>query len=249
MIELKIFGTSVEIADYSFDILKTAETAALSFGSTYEGIFRRWRELCGGVKKTQLPALFPADERLVDIADDGSNWGAARKSFIEHCGNASDSGRWARDADVYHRMLRDQFGEGTPVFDLIFLGIGPDGHTASLFPDDCPTQSDPAWNETVLETTAPFVPPKRLTLGPDVIASTRHLLVTVTGSGKAEIFKKLMNELNAPEAYATANLPLLPPARIITRREELKLNTEVLCDNAAAEKLANDILQKYRVDI
>ena len=127
-------------------------------------------------------------------------------------------------------MLKNQFGEQPPVFEIIFLGLGPDGHTASLFPDSCPSEGAPAWNEPVLETIAPFNPPKRLSLGPGVIASARRVVLTVTGRVKAAVFKTLMQQLYTETAA-------LPPSKIILRRMSLGLKTEIFCDAAAGAKL------------
>ena len=246
MIKLRIFESAEDIADYIFGLLhNTANgSAALSFGSTYDGIFRRWKVLfdtasAGDAGQPGLPAFFPADERGVALSDSGSNWGTARKIFLDHCGTDADKERWASDADAYRAMLVDFFGEAAPVFDIILLGLGPDGHTASLFPGDCPSEGEPDWIEPVLETTTPFTPPDRLTLGPEVIASASGLILTVTGEAKAEVFNRLLNELKeSPEKP-------LPPARIIKRREKLNLETNIFCDSEAAGKLDSSLINYF----
>lgn len=309
MIELKIFNDREQIAAYTYRLLVgtvreravgtaghntfTGPSAALSFGSTYEPIFRSWAdyyseglysegsysnrldtgrkepaERTGQTGQTgpeippgpRLPRFFPADERVVPFEHPGSNWGAAWKSFLSVCGTKQDRAHWASDARTYRQFLTRQFGlpglaadrpvngpdrddgdssfgsdSGWPVFDLIFLGLGPDGHTASLFPGDCPNEGEPGWNDLVLETTAPFAPFSRLTLGPEVIARAGRLVLTVTGAGKAEIFSRFLNELGRAVTEGSSS-NMLPPARIIRRRTALGLDTEILCDTDASSR-------------
>lgn len=225
MINYQVFSSVDSIAEKTFSLLLSAETAALSFGSTYEGIFKKWKALWEASSQPALPAFFPADERLVDITDPGSNWGTVRKSFLNFCGSTDDAQRWASDEAAYRKFLTAGFGKDMPVFDLIFLGIGPDGHTASLFPGTCPNVGEPAWSESVLRTTAPFIPPERLTLGPELIAQAEKLVLTVTGRSKTEIFSQFQNELESE-----VNKETLPPVKIIKRRETLGLETSIFYD-------------------
>ncbi|NTV02808.1 MAG: 6-phosphogluconolactonase [Chlorobiaceae bacterium] len=95
--------------------------------------------------------LFQGDERYVPSTHPDSNFGMARRSLIRHSGIPPrnivrmpvESGDAAGDARRYESLMRDLFGkdgessaEGLPVFDLVMLGLGDDGHTASLFPGD-----------------------------------------------------------------------------------------------------------------
>jgi 6-phosphogluconolactonase len=95
--------------------------------------------------------LFQGDERYVPASHPDSNFGMARRSLISHISIPEEhvvrmpveSGDAAEDAGLYETRLRSLFrkpGEcsqdGFPVFDLVMLGLGDDGHTASLFPGD-----------------------------------------------------------------------------------------------------------------
>ncbi len=242
MINLEIFSGIEEIADYEFALLAKAETAALSFGSTYEDIFKRWKVLyLNGLKpgispETPMPAFFPADERLVGFDHPGSNWGSAWNSFLSVCGKAEDRKRWASDAEIYRSFINEFFnltGSKLPLFDLVFLGIGPDGHTASLFPANCPAEHDADWFELVLKTVSPFNPKDRLSLGPAVISQSKKLVLTVTGTSKAGIFNRLLTEINSRGKDPKEEF--LPPARIIRNRESLGLDTLIICDRQAKQ--------------
>ncbi len=258
MIRLSVLDSIEEIAAMTYGFLTEAGSgsAALSFGSTYEEIFRIWKDLHKASPKPdkELPAFFPADERKVGFDDKASNWGSAWNSFLSPCGSRDDRTRWASDAETYRGFIGDFFGrigkpaesaagDNIPAFNLIFLGMGPDGHTASLFPGDCPDEDSPEWFSTVLETVGPFDPPERLTLGPEVIAKAARLVLTVTGGGKAAVFNRFTKELSgALETGDSAGL--LPPVRILRRRADLGLDTEIICDRAAAASLDAAIIDR-----
>ena len=101
--------------------------------------------------------------------------------------------------------LTDQFGSGLPTFDVIFLGIGDDGHTASLFPG-----GEYLLNslDAVLETIAPKPPFRRLSLGPAVIRSAKRIVSVLAGRGKESIAARILaNDLSLPFCAITANHP------------------------------------------
>lgn len=94
-------------------------------------------------------------------------------------------------ADDYECAIRESFDldTGIPSFDLLLLGVGPDGHTASLFPGHS------LLNETdrliTFITDSPKPPPMRITMTLPLINHARHSIFAVPGSGKAEIIKKI----------------------------------------------------------
>src|SRR5439155_1733867 len=107
---------------------------ALSGGSTP----RRAYELLGERGSLAAPdvEIFFADERCVPPSDHASNY----RLVAETVGDAGNVRRIRGEIEPddaaleYESLLRERFGEGPPAFDLLLLGIGADGHTASLFP-------------------------------------------------------------------------------------------------------------------
>lgn len=237
MIELKVLDSVFDISAFTFKRLLSvgsAGSAALSFGSTYSSIFKHWKKMVS--TSSTLPAFFPVDERVVDIDDPESNWGTFKKLFLSDCGSDSDLERHPETVEDYRRILSDYFA-AFPVFDITFLGLGSDGHTASLFPDTCPAESDNDWKAEVLQTMAPFNPHLRLSLGPELIAASRQLIMVVTGEAKKTILQKYLIQLSEMDSMPKDS-PLLPPVKIVRRRENLCLNTLVLADTDAALSLS-----------
>jgi 6-phosphogluconolactonase len=133
-------------------------------------------------------ALFWTDERAVPPDDPDSNAGTARTLLA--AAPAVGRAQWyaietARDLDacarLYSETLVRVLGE-PPVMDLILLGVGEDGHVASLFPGR-PTGT--AWAAAVHD--APKPPESRVTLTFETLAAARLLCIAALGKGKAEI--------------------------------------------------------------
>ncbi len=130
-------------------------------------------------------SVYFGDERAVPPDHPDNNFGAAREALLRHVGIPESQvfRMQAERADrelaalEYERALPDQL-------DLLILGMGPDGHTASLFP------GSPALDERsrkVVPVIGPKPPAARLTITPAVIASARSVLVLVTGADKADM--------------------------------------------------------------
>jgi 6-phosphogluconolactonase/glucosamine-6-phosphate isomerase/deaminase len=76
-----------------------------------------------------------------------------------------------------------------PEFDLVFLGVGGDGHTASLFPGSPHLDDYESW---VLQTESPNPPRKRITLGMGAICGARQVVIIVMGQDKRDIVQKML---------------------------------------------------------
>lgn len=167
---------------------------ALAGGSTPKGVYAVLAQL-GGVPWVNIH-LFWGDERCVAPDHPDSNFGMARATLLDHIVIAHENihrikgemGATAATAE-YQSQLEVMF-DGVPVFDLIHLGLGNDGHTASLFPNQT-TLENPDW---VLEAFPnPDLSPQvaRVSLGLTTINAARVAQFFVTGAAKASIFAHL----------------------------------------------------------
>ncbi len=151
--------------------------------------------------------IFFGDERHVKTDSPDSNLRMATEAMLssapipkENVFPISTDGTVEACADKFDKVLRAQFTQpsyGFPVFDLILLGIGPDGHTASLFP------GTPAPLEVVKWTTTcdpnsfnPAVKPavKRITITSPVIWNAKNIFVLATGAEKTPMLAKIFSE-------------------------------------------------------
>jgi 6-phosphogluconolactonase len=150
------------------------------------------------------------DERCVAPVDDRSNYGMVRQSLLDPLADLTSptvkriKGELGPDAGAaeYERELAD---EGPPAFDLLLLGIGPDGHTASMFPDQ-PSVSERSRlvvgvAEAGLE---PFVP--RVTLTFAAIAKAKTVVVLVSGGSKAEAVAAAFGPDARPNPHVPSSL-------------------------------------------
>ncbi len=153
---------------------------ALSGGSTPQRLYRLlsspdWR----GQIDWHRVHIFLADERFLPLDHPDSNYRMVRETLVDPLGPALPSanlhpmptdGTVEASADRYTAELRQFFGDAPPRFDLIVLGMGPDGHTASLFPAHTHTEASPERdrrNRWVLPVqNSPKPPPTRLSPEP-----------------------------------------------------------------------------------
>ena len=151
--------------------------------------------------------LFWGDERYVPPENDLSNYKMVRQALLEHIPISRNNvhpmptyfGLPDEAARNYEDTLRQFFGDEPPSIDLVFLGVGAEGHTASLFPDSPALEEQARW---VLAVEAPAAPPRRLTLTLPILNQARHLFFIAVGAGKREIITALRDEPDArPSAY------------------------------------------------
>ncbi|XP_068605464.1 6-phosphogluconolactonase [Brachionichthys hirsutus] len=203
-------------------------TLALSGGSLASTLSRELLALPGLDCSRWLVGF--CDERLVPVEDPESTYGQY-KSMLFSKVNIPESGVLAISpslpveecAEDYARKLKEAFPEdGFPVFDLLLLGMGPDGHTCSLFPGHPLLEENQKVVAPIKDSPKP--PPQRVTLTLPAVNSARCVAFVSTGESKAPVLKEVL------EGRAG---PALPAARVVPNNGELLW----LVDDAAAASL------------
>lgn len=151
--------------------------------------------------------IFWSDERCVPPDSADSNYRMAREVLLSrvplspqqvHRMPADQPDRDAA-AQAYTHEMRQSFGTGDiPHFDLIQLGMGPEGHTASLFPHQSSLHEQ---QRLVMYVNVPKPPPPRLTFTPPILNAARHVLFLVTGAEKADAVQAVLEGDYNPEEY------------------------------------------------
>lgn len=211
---LRVFPDAGALAEAAAEhVLAAARTAiaargtfhlALAGGSTpratYLALARRARPAEFGAWH-----LWFGDERCVPPEHEDSNWRMAHQAWL-HALRASQIERMrgeeepAAEARRYAERLLELLGT-PPRLDLVLLGLGTDGHTASLFPDS-PALEDAGW--TTVEEFAPKPPPTRLTLTLSTLSAAREVLFLVSGAEKADALARALSQ----------RPPVLPAGRV-----------------------------------
>lgn len=166
---------------------------AISGGSAPPGVFRR---LCDEPLYRQVPweaiSVVWADERYVPYADPESNYLQARQTLLNHVPIPSDQvypvATYYDDprqaAAIYEQLLRALLDQHGGQIDLALLGMGPDGHTASLFPGHAALAA-PADQLVLVVEGSPKPPPRRISLSASALNLAREAIFLVAGADKA----------------------------------------------------------------
>ena len=158
--------------------------------------------------------VFWADERCVPLDDPNSNYRLAQENIFGVVDIPSTqiyavetTLKATAAAAAYQKTLTQVFQPGAdqiPRFDLILLGLGEDGHTASLFPNHLLLEETKRWVAPIFDSPKP--PPQRVTLTLPLINQARHIAFLATGASKADILPQILK----PQAGAVT----LPAARV-----------------------------------
>jgi len=250
--ELKVFENPAEVARAAAEHLVSLRptSVALSGGSTprvlYELLANAGEPFRDQIAWDQTHFFF-TDERHVPPDDPDSNYRMVNEAMFsripvpkQNIHRVPAENQVAGDAaKEYETDLRKFFGAAIPAFDLILLGLGEDGHTASLFPHS------PALNETQRLVVAPFVEKLnsyRITLTLPVLNNGKSVVFLVTGASKAEILNEIIKTKRNPDLYpAQAISPTNGAVSWLVDNAAARLCSTNNSSNAGAE---SDLLNK-----
>lgn len=225
-------ATSRAVAELIKEKAKATENGsylnlAVSGGSTPRSLF----ELLGREYEREIEwqkvRFFWVDERCVEPTDPESNYGMTYDAFLQKTfvpGNNIFRMKGEEipefEAERYRNLLMVELPAklGYPVFDLILLGIGNDGHTASIFPNDLSLIDSEL---SVAVNANPYSGQKRITLTGNTINNAHQVVFMVTGESKSKILKDVLENKPVAKTY---------PAAYIQK-------AEYYIDSAAASKL------------
>jgi 6-phosphogluconolactonase len=220
----------VELADESIGE-KGTFSLALSGGSTPRSVYEL---LAGEEFRDRIDwasvHVFFGDERTVAHDDAESNYRMANEALLsrvplpaENIHRIEGLGDAAANASDYESVMRGFFGESAwPRLDLVMLGMGDDGHTASLFPGTLALEEKREW---VVANWVEKLNTWRITLSAPAINAARHVLFLVTGAGKSQRLREVLKGVREPSRL---------PSQMIRPREG---TLEFFVDGAAARML------------
>jgi 6-phosphogluconolactonase len=205
--EIRVLPNAAEAARAAAEELAAAGADAI----TDRGVFRV--ALSGGTTPMRLfdtlataryrsrvdwmkTRVFFVDERCVPPSHERSNYRLAKEHLLgplrvpsANVFRMKGEDEPRRAAAAYEKVLREEFGGRTPRFDLVLLGLGPDGHTASLFPGTPALAEKTRW---VVSNPSPTPGERRLTLTLPVLNAGRRVLFLVAGADKASVVATLL---------------------------------------------------------
>ena len=216
------------------DLLKNTTgdfNIALSGGSTPKALFKYWSSQPDLLDWERL-RFFWGDERCVLPTDQESNFGMTKALLFDPLNISNEQifriegeNEPATEAERYGQILQQQLfiKEEIPAFDLLMLGMGDDGHTASIFPHEFDLWSKP---ENCVVATHPITRQKRVSITGKIIKNAKQVAFLVTGANKAAMLEMIFNNPStSSEKY--------PAARV----NQENPNTHWFLDHAASKLL------------
>ena len=188
-------------------------TVSLAGGSESEALFELWASDYAEKVDWNRIHFFWGDERCVPAEDSESNFGVANRLFLSKIqiddGNVHRT-RGEDDPDEERSRLENEIYEyveidddAIPQFDLMILGMGEDGHTASIFPHQMQFMTSDRVCEVAIH---PETAQKRITLSGSVLNGAQRVAFLITGEGKAEVLGQVIGKADNCEQYPIAHI-------------------------------------------
>ena len=191
-------------AQFVIDQIAAAErqfAIAFSGGSTARECYESLATLGRSSVRWSILDAWWGDERCVPLDDADSNFRLVRESLLSKVDDVASVNPMRSDIpnadEVYDRLVRS-----APPLDLVHLGLGPDGHTASLFPESAALDAPP--DRLVVSNVDPLGtnPHERLTFTFTGIARAKTTVVTVAGASKTTALHRVLDgDLTAPASH------------------------------------------------
>jgi len=185
---------------------------ALSGGTTPRQLFKLLSEEYADTIMWEKVLIFWGDERCVPADSNESNYNMTYDTLLQNIlipdtnifrirGEANP----ASEAAQYSSLVKDNLPEvnGIPQFDLMLLGVGEDGHTASIFPDQIGLFGSHHLFETAVK---PDSGQKRITATGKLINNSAKVIFLVTGTGKANIVSEIVERKTGYEKYPASKI-------------------------------------------
>lgn len=205
-VELRVVEDPAAVcAELLIDAASEGGDIVLAGGSTPRAAYQA--AASAGTSWARATAWF-GDERCVAPDDERSNYAMAKAALLDPLGEAGPTVMRIRGelgptaaADDYEQDLR---AAGPPPFDLLLLGLGPDGHTASLFPGSPALDADPGRLVTLNRDPNGRNPFDRMTLTFSGISRARLVIFTVSGASKREAMQAVADGIDVPAGRVRA---------------------------------------------
>lgn len=216
--EIQIFSSLRELNESFTEWFKEVSssgkqiTVALSGGTTPKSLFDYWSSLPEGEIDWTKIKFFWGDERCVAPEDSESNFKMTKEHLFnninipkENIFRIKGENNPTDEAKRYGELLNSELEQhnGTPIFDIVILGMGDDGHTASIFPHEIEL-----WNNknNCVTATHPDSGQIRVSITGKVINAAKNVVFLVTGKNKAEKVKEVIEQPEVAEKKYPAAL-------------------------------------------
>ncbi len=185
---------------------------ALSGGSTPQLLFKELKRNYSNKIDWRLVHIYWGDERCVDPEGSESNYGVTNKLLLKHLDIPKENIHRIKGEDNPKIEARRYSGEimmtvpsknNLPKFDLIILGLGTDGHTASIFPNQIELFKSENYCEVAVQ---PEAKQKRITITGKVINNAENIYFLVTGSNKSKVVSEIINKKEYSKKYPASQI-------------------------------------------